>query len=554
VTALPAVPPELVADTVDALPGRLRKRLDEFLATARSWPVEPAANGVLVTVDEQTTAPVTGPDDVRCSCLMAPKCLHRAAVLSLATVSGSSTVDTEPAPSTVDEDQVVLEVGDRERAAALALWRAGSGVVAAGIPGSGAVPQAALLRAAHEARALKLPRAASAAVRVVEELRAALREDASFRLGRLVADLRELLYVSHALRCGVPLRGVARRDYRAAGNERLYGLCCEPVVTTSGYAGAVTYLVDRTGRCWQVGTVTPGDVELARVRTGTPVSVGEVRLTHRELGRAGLVAADLRASADGRISTGKGTKAVRSDGVAWTDEPLDALWRQPVPDQLARYHTALDLPPTERPAGHDLLFVEGTVAGAVRDGVLVELGGGTVLTVTAPTDSPRLSYVDNLRVVGASTGTVLRLVGRPAGRGRIAAIAAGGAWYEDRHVDLGVDKLRRSDLPPAVPREARVREPVDLPPLHLLRRRVERAVERGRSGVPGDARDADRLRAAALPTAADLVGRIEEACRIDRDPFGRITTPDGESLADAWLAAAVYLVAADRSIERSTFG
>jgi len=574
---LPAVPPGVVADAVEALPARLRRRLDEVVAAARSWSVTRTPDGFTVTVDDQTavhlTASVSGPDDVRCSCLLAPRCLHRAAVLSLATVANvdapatgvegaaadvvGAAADVVGAAAEVEAAaEPVVEatgdvVGEPERAAATALWRAGAAILAAGIPGSGAVPQATLLRAAHHARAVRLPRAASAAVRTVEHVRAAHREDPTFRLADLVADVRELLLVSHGLRCGVPNRGTARRDYRLAGNQRLYGLCCEPVVTASGYAGAVTHLVDPTGRLWQVASVTPGDVRLAALKVDTPVAVGETRLTHRELGNAGLRTTDLRASADGRISTGRAVRAVRADGAAWNEAPLDTLWRQPLRDQLVRYHAALDLPVAERPAGHDLLFVDGYLAGPVRDGVLVAAGGAR-LVGTAPHDAPELPYVDNLRLLAAATGAPVRLLGRPAGRGRVALVAAGADWLPGRHVDLGVDRLRRADLPPATagPSEPMfAADPVEAPPLHLLSRRLERGVEGGRAAVQGDPGDAERLRAAALPTAAGLVERLDAVGHVERDAFGRSAAASDDRLADAWLAAAVYLVAAERAAE-----
>jgi hypothetical protein len=656
---LPTVPPDVVADLVEALPSRLRKRLDEVVAQARSWPVVSTADGYAVAVDEQTTvhlaATVTGVDDVRCSCLLAPRCLHRAAVVSLTDIADTDSARdagsddpgaagqtgqvqgdvatarpdqlATPAGPTEQSNQVpeagpdqagahgvgVLSgqaaparaadaIGPAERDAATALWEAAAAILATGVSGAGAVSQATLLRAAHEARAQRLPRAASAAVRTVERLRAIHREDPAFRLADLVADLHEVLLVSHALRCGVPLRGTPRRDFHLVGNERLYGLCCEPIVTASGYAGAVTHLVDRVGRLWQAATVMPGGAALAVLKADTPVSVGEARLTHRELGRGGLFTTDLRASADGRISTGHTVRAVGAAGATWADPPLDDLWRRPLRDQLARHHAALDLAPAERPAGHDLLFVEGHIAGMVRDGVLVATDG-PMLTAAASNDAPDLSYVDNLRVLGTSIGLPVRLVGRPAGRGRIAVIAVGGEGFAGRHIDLGLDRLRQADVPPpaasrhqadgapptpsrhqtdgapptpsqhqtdaapltpsqhqTLPAAATPPNPSQhptiraagappAPPLHLLRRRIERAVEGGRTAAPGDPRDAERLRAAALLSAAELTERLDAACRIGRDAFGRAVAPSHDSLADAWLAAAVYLVAADRSAE-----
>ena len=555
-TALPAVPPSVAADAVDALPTRLRRKLDDLLPAARAWPVTETPEGYAVIVDADTVVTlcrvVTTAEDLRCGCLLAPRCLHRAAVASLAPTAedagpaGDAGPAAAPAPAEAPTAPPVTPV---EAAAATALWDAAVAVLLTGIPGAGAVPQAVLLRAAHEARGARLPRGASAAIRVVEHLRAAHRDDPAFRLGELVADLRELLLVAHGLRSGRPLRGTARREYRLVGGRRLYGLCCEPVLTASGYAGAVVHLVDDTGQGWRVADVQPGGVDRAAYAPDALAPVGEARLTLRDLGRAGLLATDLRASADGRISTGRDVRAVATTGVCWSEPPLAGLWRVPVREQVARYHAGLDRPVAERPAGYDLAFLAGRIAGATRAGLLLATDTATVLVVP-PHDTPGLPYVDNLRLLAAAVGAEITLVGRFAGGGRVEAIAAGGAWVgEPGHVDLGVDRLTRAMTPaPGVPPETA--EPaLEPPPLHLLGRRVERAVEGGRPAVPGDPRDAGLLRAAALPTAAGLVDRLESACRVERDVFGRAVAAGADGFARAWLAASVYLTATARSLE-----
>jgi hypothetical protein len=561
---LPPLPPGVVADAVAALPARLRRRLDDTVHTARSWPVTRTPDGYAVRVDDETVVRVastvaTGAD-LTCSCLLAPRCLHRAAVASLAPILSTSEAPpaAAPAASAAEASPAAAPaapgapVAVVEARAAAALWDAGAAILVTGVPGAGAVPQAQLLRAAHEARALGLHRAAAAAVRVVARLRALHRDDPAFRLAELVSDLRELLYVSHRLRLGEPLRGVARREYRQAGTARLYGLCCEPVLTASGYAGVVTHLVDQSGALWQVSDVVPGGAARAAEQPATPVSVGEARLTHQQLGRAGLLVSDLRASADGRIGTGRDVRAVAASGAGWHEAPLAGLWTVRLADQIRRYHASLDLPLTERPAGHDLLFVDGVVAGVTGDGVLVDVEAEDVtLTAVAPHAAPQLPYVDNLRQLATAVDASVRLVGRPAGRRRLAAIAVSGPWLPDHiqgHADLGVDRLTRGDAPagPAVTADWDAPEPA---PLHLLQRRVERAVEGGRAAIPGDPEDGDRLRSASMPAAARLLDRLDATRRVSRDAFGQAVAMEAGELAHAWLDAAVYLAAAGRSAE-----
>ncbi len=600
-TGLAPVPPQVVAEAVDALPSRLRSRLDEAVRTARDWPVTVQGAAVEIRVDADVTVhmqqTVRSGKDVRCTCLLAPRCLHRAAVLSLAPTADSTVElaaaiagDCGPADNGAGDNGAgddgagddgpggddLRPVSAAETRAADALWRAAASVLETGIPGAGAVTQASLLRAAHDARAVKLHRGAAAAIGVVEHLRAAATEDPSFRLADLVGDLRDLLSVAHRLRqrdarIGSELRGTARREYRVAPGARLYGLCVEPVATASGYAGAVTLLADATGTVWQVSTVVPGGPEVARFAARRPVSVGEVRLNHTDLGREGLLANQVSASADGRIGSGKGTSAVAANGVTWVQPPLDMFWQAPWEEQVDRYLAARELPPAQRPTVAGLLFVDATVLGAAGAGVAL-LAGGRELTAVAAHDSPELTYVDNLRLLARVPGAAVRVVARPVGRRRLAPIAFAAPWLPPSaggHVDLGLDRLRRTDLPGVGETAAAPARSEDQPPpVHPLRRQLERAVEGGRAAVPGDPREVERLRA-ALPYAAELASRLEAASRPRRDAFGRVMgasrlAPDdhdrpthapsaddpAHDLARAWLAAATYLHGALRSAER----
>ncbi|MFD0597644.1 hypothetical protein ACFQZ4_39595 [Catellatospora coxensis] len=356
-SGLPAVTAPALAETLDALPGRLRKKVDDAVTRAAAWPVSTADGQVTVTVDESTTVTLvltggvvrTGAD-ARCSCLLAPNCLHRVAVLALAPVhdglddepepagsggavagspvaGGSATADSglgaadgqrPGAAKTGDAGSSVAVTGDvaadggvpggepvvlppRQREAAEGLWRAAAAVLAAGTSGSGLVLRTALLRAVHEGRANGLHRAAAAGTRVAAGLQALREAQPQFRLAELTDDLREVLTVAHRLRAGelpaeqsADLLGVARRGYDPQAGLRLYGLCTVPVVAESGYAGTVTYVADRDGRLWTVTDVAPGGADRAARSGDTVVALGEAGLSHRQLTRAGMIVSGVR--------------------------------------------------------------------------------------------------------------------------------------------------------------------------------------------------------------------------------------------------------------------
>ncbi|WP_344138611.1 hypothetical protein, partial [Luedemannella flava] len=405
----------------------------------------------------------------------------------------------------------------------------------------------------HEARGVGLHRAAAAGVRVVESLRAARSDAASFRLAELTDDLRELLTVCHQLRAGLgdvaAALGTARREYDDLGSLRLSGLFAEPVLTTSGYAGASTYLCDDERRLWTLSSVRPGGIAEARGGANAAVTLGEVRLSHRDAGRAGVVVVGAKASASGRLSGSVKVRAVRAAGRLWTDEPLAGLWREPLAAQLARYDAALVQPAQVRPAGRDLLFLRGVLDVGPQGLTIVTADAATVAVEAAFAD-PALPTVQNLRQLArAAVGHEALLIGRIAGTRTVHGLALSADWLPERlggHVDLSVDALDRSDLPGQADFEAPEAAPVATvvapPALHLLRLRVERAVSGGRAAVrTPSATDAARLSVAQLSAGAAVLTALHEAAAgRTRDVLGRLDPLDEFHLARAWLAAAVY--------------
>ncbi|KKD16497.1 hypothetical protein TR66_04275, partial [Streptomyces sp. WM6391] len=100
---LPPVSPSVTAELVAALTPRLRKRLDAGVAKVSGRPMVRDGDIVRIAVDAETDLELHAPDGIvssagaiRCGCLLAPDCLHRAAAASAAPVAEP----TEPAVGT----------------------------------------------------------------------------------------------------------------------------------------------------------------------------------------------------------------------------------------------------------------------------------------------------------------------------------------------------------------------------------------------------------------------------------------------------------------------
>ncbi|WP_033329221.1 hypothetical protein [Streptomyces yerevanensis] len=581
---LPPVVPSVTAELVEALSPRLRKRLDAGVAKLAARPAVRDGDTVRIAVDDDTDlelhAPggmVTNADAIRCGCLLAPDCLHRAAAASAAPVADDATEPTETKKSTEptevtepteptqetqkeiqEEEKEAETAGPEERAAARAVFAAAAAVLEAGTDGAGAVLQAELLRAAHTARLAGLPRASAAAVSVVTGVRAARSADPAYRLADLADALGGALGVAHRLPHATGpdlagLRGTARQPYRPDGSLRLYGLFSEPVLTATGYAGAVTWTADAEGRLYTVSDVAPGGPGRATGAADRAVRIGDTSLTHRELARAGLAVSGATVSPTGRLGAGAGVRAVRASGAAWRGEPLDRLWAVPVADQVAR---ALG-------GGHDLLFLDVTLMGTVReatgDCLLADCAGVPLRLATAH-DAPALPYRDNLRLLATAGGRRLRVVARltPGPRPRALLLATEHPSDPAARVDLGLDRLQHADLPAAKTPAAAPAPVVDEAPLHLLRRRVHQVVSGGRRvlAFPGSAAgDGARLRRVGLGTAGDLLDELHAAAADRaRDAFGRLLPSDSGRFAGAWLAAAVYTGEVERTLCAQAWG
>lgn len=505
-----------------AIPARVLKRVRDNPALAEAW----AWSDTGVQHEDTTVTfgadPVTQ-DSIRCTCLMAPKCVHVLAVVT-ALVEGASAA---PLVEPVVVSPVDPAVGAALPVAEDALAR----LLRAGAHSADLVVRADLSRAAHEARALGLHRLGRSITRLVRSLRLYESGHPTFALAALVAEAEEALLVARQLgRSATPeWIGAARRRYAPVGTLRLWGVCSEVVVSPIG-AGVITWLADQRGRCWQVPDVRPRPPgqALGVYDVAPPLTMS----SHRALSREGLFVQDATASDDARLGAGEGVSAVRSAGATWGEAPLDALWggeRGP------------------------LRFFRGVVSGLWRDALVIDAPDGDIFVLPG-SEHASLPWRENLKLLARLPGAELSVVGRdvPDRHRTVIGLAAASsrldlppAWRE--RVNLGLDRLTTSHLLRAADAPVWIRGDVhDRPdPLAALRRRVARALLAGVESLPPEcwgavAAESARLRQAMLPGAAELLEHLP------------VSAKHGDFVA-AWLAAARYLSVVDAARARGSW-
>ncbi|MFG3532501.1 hypothetical protein ACGF8B_38195 [Streptomyces sp. NPDC047917] len=612
---LPPVAPDVLAAAVEQLSARLRKKLDAAIsgcadrasATADGTVEVHFGEDATVTLRPGPSGTVANAEQAVCTCLLAPRCLHRAAALGAAPIVGgedsvggeddsgtSGAVDPgtasdpgtgpeEPAPDTPATGVAATVVKpaaltEAQVQAATALWDAAAEALSAGVTAGGAVVQAELLRAAHTARLAGLPRAEGAALRVVRSLRAARERSQGQSLADLTGAFRELLAGAALLasgQAGPEAAGSVRRTYEQGGSLRVYGLCREPVLSATGYGGVTTHLVGSDGAGYTVSDVRPGGLARVKGAGSASVALGGAVLDHAGLARGGLRIVGATVSADGRLGAGRGVGATPMRGVDWSEEPAVALFVRPVREAMAAV-LADGASGTGGPvrAAPSLLGCDVEVIGAVGDSAVVRVAGeGPLLRLRPAHPHPELPHAANLRRIAEHPGLVLRVLGRPdldraatlrplavgPVPGASATLRLPDAWKG--RADLGYDRLQGEHFPRETTGPAdrgpvtAGPDPLAEAPLWRVRRLLETGVAGGRRAVAEAGRGTDaaslsaRLTRAELGAAAHLAQALTtEAGRRPRNTFGRLTDPSADAYARAWLASAVHLAAAERSL------
>lgn len=533
----PRAHPALLSQLAAQISPRLLKKLDADPQVALGWSwhddgrVE-TSGGETVTLT-LTDGCLSSLDDLSCSCLLAPKCLHRLAVLSVLEPDtgedSSAGDDGKEAASDVPSPLPSEGLTSSQSEAVEGLWRVAVAFLQGGGQSCGVVGQGELLRAGFACREAGLYRAHASAVRVAQGARALRADEPSFSLETWTEAVGEMLLVAHQLRRGqtdTEWLGTARRRYDAVGNLKLWGLFSEPVLTATGYAGVVTWFADARGRLYQLPDVAPGEAERVRqaYRAGHPLN--GVSLAHRELSRTRMLLQGATASADGRLGSGQKVQGTTSGASLWSDLDLSPLWEKGPAS------------PT------DLIFVHGEVLGAERDVLLLRTERG-LLRLTSPSQGD-LPGRDNLALLARSPGRSYRFVARLHPRQALTATAL--AFGADRveewngRCNLGCDRMHASHFEEIASRALELELPEEPRPFDELFRGLQRVALVGRSAARDNPELGRLWQSRGQTTAAGLWQNLVQASHQgERNLLGLWQPTEAEQFSLCWLALHVYL-------------
>ena len=586
-SARPVVSPLVVAEIVSAAPARLRRKLDKQPTIADDWNWSSKSDSWQIVAGTETVelaSRVLTPEDVRCSCLLSPRCFHVLAVLSVLEIEeapladSTSQTDVEENP---ESSRVEVEISSVQRNAAAGLWRTTAKVLAVGLRAAGALLQAELLRAVHECRCQGLHRLAAAGLRVMQDIRLLRQTDATFSTDDARADLTDLL------RCGWAIThagseidslwiGTARRKYAPIPNQRLTGLFTEPILTRSGFAGVVTYLVAEDGSLGTISNVRGGDESRVVEAWQTGADFGQLSTSHEKLNRTTVLVQKATRSNDGRLGGGQDCRAVIANDDGWDTPTIANQWNKPLHEQLDQCFTHESRPETDRPAGWDLVFLRGVILGGNGDELLFQPSAETPpMRLMVAQEHTSLAYRSNIELLSRVENLPVRCIVRVdlTTPGSAAVLAIGQDPLAEKsacelslpddfrgRVSLGIEELKRGHLTSAsrtpVFAQHHFQAETITDGLESLRRWLGGLVLGGRHALPTGRlpelnREVRRLEIQKQPAAAGLLGNLARSATASTADFEGIRFPsDPAELAETFLAASCYENAARRHFQR----
>ncbi len=594
----PRISAILLAELIDSMPGRVRKRLDAEPVVADRWQWVFNADRWSIAAGEETVelrsegGVIVSSEQLQCSCLLTPKCFHVVACINiLATATDDDSADqsqeTEAAPATSTITEEMQTAARLAQAAVAALLRVGAS-------GAGLLVQSSILRAAHQCRECGLVALGNTLLRIVEgsgRLRA--NRDTS-DAGALRDDLASALLTAHRIntQTSAPqwLVGQSRRGFDPIDVRKLEGICAEPILTLSGYAGVCVYLqgsVAGDEDLFTVNELRPGDRQLVLQAYGGGIDLGTVTLDAKALCRGLLAVQNLQVSGDGRLGKGKTTRwAVHA--TRGSDGRLAAgRFGLPLDEQIRRVFQRALMSEPQRHGGWDLVAFDAVIVGPRGASVLVDVERVSLpWRLTIAIDDAQLAYRENLALLARCPGLSLRCLGRlrlaAAGAVDLIAIApttlninddaTKGARPEldlppqwDSVCNIGLDRLQRhhftgigrwSDeliLSDETPQPGSPPDGLD-----SLRRRLTGLALGGRMSVPAlgtqtHRREQRRLQQSYQTTATQLLDVLAISASQRRNESrsrGAGVIEKTCSLEAAYLACMSHLIAAGNQFEK----
>lgn len=618
----PQISPLLLAEMIESMPGRVRKRLDAEPNVAHGWQWTLEEDRWLVAAGEETVelrserGVIDSHEHLRCSCLLTPKCFHVVACISvLSTVLASVATNLDDGQTNVATRESAVEpnveqvqtaasdpqivVTDEMRAAARLAQSAVASVLRVGASRAGLLVQSSVLRAAHQCRESGLIALGNTLLRIVEgsgRLRSNRETaDASVLRDDLASALATSLTVIKQASAPKWLVGQARRTFDPIDARKLEGVCAEPILTLSGYAGVCVYLqggVMGGDDLFTINELRPGDSQLVLQAYGGGIDLGTVAIDARRLCRSSLAVQNLTASSDGRLGKGKSTRwAIQSNRGA-TSRFREGRFALSLEEQIQDVFQRSLMSEAQRHGGWDLVAFDAVVIGPRGAGVLVQVDQANApWRLMIAIDDAQLAYRENLSLLARCPGMSMRCVGRlrldAAGEVDLIAIAplASSSMDTDPNVDAASDKQPRMAFPPqwegvcnvgldrlqrqhfvGIQRwsdeanigedESRQHAPSD--GLDSLRRRLNGLAMGGRVAVPAlgsstHRREQRRLQQSYQTTAAQLLEVLAISARNAQgeSPSGYGgANEEACALEDAYLAGASYLQASRIHFEK----
>ncbi|HBJ38266.1 MAG TPA: hypothetical protein DDZ51_26635 [Planctomycetaceae bacterium] len=456
-TPRPQISPLLLAEMIESMPGRVRKRLDAEPDVAQGWAWTFEEDRWLIAAGDERVelrgdnGVIVSHEHLRCSCLLTPKCFHVVACISvLSTVSANASEETIDAPGDASVDAPVdepvepsiaakdpqVDVTDEMRSAAKLAQSAVAAVLRVGASRAGLLVQSTVLRAAHQCRESGLIALGNTLLRIVEgggRLRSNRESaDASTLRDDLASALAMSLTVMKQPSAPKWLVGQARRTFDPIDVRKLEGVCAEPILTLSGYAGVCVYLQGggMAGEdLFTVNELRPGDSQLVLQAYGGGIDLGTVAIEAKRLCRSSLAVQNLTASSDGRLGKGKTTRwAVQSER-AGTARFCEGRFALPLEEQIEHVFQRSLMSDAQRHGGWYLIAFDAIVLGPRGASVLVAVDQASApWRLRIAIDDVQLAYRENLSLLARCPGLAIRCIGRlrldAAGEVDLIAIAA----------------------------------------------------------------------------------------------------------------------------------